>query len=435
MALSNSTDRFNGVLASLAVKAPCVAVADSNITLSGTQTVGSVAVVAGDRVLVTAQTNSVDNGIYDVSSSAWTRAADFDGNRDVTRGTLVTVNRTTGQDFFYQVTTANPITIGVTAITFLLTSDPNVSYPIIQPEIDEGLTTANINESIVPGFVERYGPNTTPGTTDMQAPFVTALGVSSQTDGPPAQLPDNECLIGSAISLDTTYDNVKVIGGGTNKSKLTKGFNGDLMTLTDCSHFEMEHVHLDGQHGTFTGKGLVFSGAGSTYPRIRECYSEAFTDSHIEFGADAGQFAKVINTDFWIGAGQGNTARGIHCAGTDTTAQQRQVSGIGGNCHIDLDGALATDISGGTVTRVEVDSACSVTIINDLSWSNSAEAMTLDGSTTIVLGCRFSVFGSPLYQIHQSGVEMFCFASACGGLGFCTGFDSGRTKLQIVSGS
>ncbi len=111
--------RVDSFIAALAIKAPCIAVSNTNLTLSGQQTVNGIAVVAGDRVLVKDQTNPIENGIYDVETSAWGRAADFDGNRDVTRGTLVTVTAVNaGSNPYYQVSSANPITIGVSAIEF-----------------------------------------------------------------------------------------------------------------------------------------------------------------------------------------------------------------------------------------------------------------------------------------------------------------------------
>ena len=48
----------------------------ANITLSGTQTIDGIAVVAGDRVLVKNQTTASQNGIYVVAAGAWTRALD-----------------------------------------------------------------------------------------------------------------------------------------------------------------------------------------------------------------------------------------------------------------------------------------------------------------------------------------------------------------------
>jgi hypothetical protein len=68
----------DGVAQGLDVKASCVAISKAaNITLSGTQTVDGVALSAGNRILVAAQTNAVDNGIYVVAAGAWSRSADM----------------------------------------------------------------------------------------------------------------------------------------------------------------------------------------------------------------------------------------------------------------------------------------------------------------------------------------------------------------------
>jgi hypothetical protein len=49
-----------------------------NITLSGTQTIDGVAVIAGDRVLVKNQTTKSQNGMYVVAAGGWGRATDLD---------------------------------------------------------------------------------------------------------------------------------------------------------------------------------------------------------------------------------------------------------------------------------------------------------------------------------------------------------------------
>lgn len=49
----------------------------ANITLSGTQTIDGVAVVASDRVLVKNQSTASQNGIYVVASGSWSRASDM----------------------------------------------------------------------------------------------------------------------------------------------------------------------------------------------------------------------------------------------------------------------------------------------------------------------------------------------------------------------
>lgn len=72
--LSYMNARLNG----LTPKAPVVVATTANITLSGTQTIDTVAVVAGNRVLVKNQTAPENNGIYVVAAGAWSRSADMD---------------------------------------------------------------------------------------------------------------------------------------------------------------------------------------------------------------------------------------------------------------------------------------------------------------------------------------------------------------------
>ena len=114
------TDRLAGLTTSVAVKAPCRVVTSSNITLSGLQTIDSEVLVAEDRVLVAAQTSSVDNGIYVVSSTAWARALDFDGERDVVNGTLVIISEGSSPGAIYKTDVTDPVVIGTDAIDFSL---------------------------------------------------------------------------------------------------------------------------------------------------------------------------------------------------------------------------------------------------------------------------------------------------------------------------
>jgi len=114
---ATSTDRLLGTLTSVAVKAPCKAVTTTAITLAGEQAVGGVACVSGERVLVAISGGSVNNGIWVVDTGAWSRAKDFDGNRDVVQGTLVLV-KPGSTSRFWQVQTEDPIIIGTTAIVF-----------------------------------------------------------------------------------------------------------------------------------------------------------------------------------------------------------------------------------------------------------------------------------------------------------------------------
>lgn len=85
----NATDAVNlayvqANLAGLSWKNSVKAMSDTNLTLSGAQTVDGVSLVAGDRVLVNGQTTASANGIYVVvDGGAWTRATDFDSTTPI----------------------------------------------------------------------------------------------------------------------------------------------------------------------------------------------------------------------------------------------------------------------------------------------------------------------------------------------------------------
>jgi hypothetical protein len=105
-------------LASGAFKSPVRAATTANITLSGTQTIDGVALVADDRVLVKNQTTASGNGIYLVKVGAWVRATDFDAWSEIF-GTSVIVDQGSTQADTVWICTANAGgTLGTTAITF-----------------------------------------------------------------------------------------------------------------------------------------------------------------------------------------------------------------------------------------------------------------------------------------------------------------------------
>ena len=92
-----------------------------NITLSGTQTIDGVAVVAGDRVLVKDQTNQTQNGIYVVASGSWTRATDADNtpSGELAGGDFsLVLEGTVNSGYGYVCSNTSAITIGTTNVTY-----------------------------------------------------------------------------------------------------------------------------------------------------------------------------------------------------------------------------------------------------------------------------------------------------------------------------
>ncbi len=121
--MATSYDSRLGTSPEEAVKAPCVGVSLTNITLSGEQTIGSVAVVAGNRWLVGGQTDSTENGIYDVSASAWTRAKDWNDAQDVVNGQLMSIPNAVYQATFTGAFNPGSTSVSITDATGFATNN------------------------------------------------------------------------------------------------------------------------------------------------------------------------------------------------------------------------------------------------------------------------------------------------------------------------
>lgn len=95
------------------IKAPCVVAAIANVaSLSGEQTINTVACVADDRVLLTAQTDATENGIWVVATGAWSRPSDWSDARDVSTGVCIPT-----PGYLYQATFTGDFVAGTSSIT------------------------------------------------------------------------------------------------------------------------------------------------------------------------------------------------------------------------------------------------------------------------------------------------------------------------------
>lgn len=98
-------------------KQPVVAATTANITLSGAQTIDTVSVVAGDRVLVKNQTAPAENGIYIAASGAWSRSPDANAwDELVSALVFVESGAQAGSAWYCPVQPGG--TLGVTAVTW-----------------------------------------------------------------------------------------------------------------------------------------------------------------------------------------------------------------------------------------------------------------------------------------------------------------------------
>jgi hypothetical protein len=106
----------DAAIVGLSWKQPVRAATTANITLSGAQTIDTVPVVDGDRVLVKDQSAQADNGIY-IVGTPWTRSPDADTYDEmVSAMVFVESGGLAGAAFYCPIQPGG--TLGVTAITW-----------------------------------------------------------------------------------------------------------------------------------------------------------------------------------------------------------------------------------------------------------------------------------------------------------------------------
>ena len=157
-------DRFD-VAPEEGIKAPCRMATTANITLSGLQTIDAIVGADGDRVLVKDQTDATENGIYQMRSTAWTRAPDWNDNSDVSSGILVALSEGSQSSDIFKVAFSGTYEVDVTAITFSATTGPGqvadqVTYENLNANGDIGFGAAQVPQGIL---VARLTENTFTG--------------------------------------------------------------------------------------------------------------------------------------------------------------------------------------------------------------------------------------------------------------------------------
>ena len=140
-------------LGGIGIKGRVRAASTANLGLSGLQVVDGVNLVVGDRVLVKNQTAGKDNGIYVVTTGAWSRSADADTAAEMTPGLMVAVEQGSSQaDSLWQLVTDGPISFGTTALVFEMVFGRNLvtagSYDIVTVS-NRGFVTGGAPRQVV----------------------------------------------------------------------------------------------------------------------------------------------------------------------------------------------------------------------------------------------------------------------------------------------
>jgi hypothetical protein len=335
----------DAAIVGLSWKQPVRAATTANITLSGAQTIDTVAVVDGDRVLVKDQTAQADNGIY-IVGTPWTRSPDADTYDEmVSAMVFVESGGLAGAAFYCPIQPGG--TLGVTAITWSNFSVAGTYFA------GTGLSLAANTFSIT-------------NTTVTPASYGSASAVPTFTVNAQGQLTAaadaNIAIAGSAIT-----------SGTIDSGRLSGSYSGitGVGTLTNLTVSNPITGSITGNAGTATTATTATSATTAT-----NIAGGAAASIPVQTGAGTTSFLAVGTN------GQVLTiAGGVPSYATPTTGTVTSVTGTGTVSGISLSGTVTS--SGSLTLGGTLDLSAPPTIGNTTPNTGAFTTLTVDDNTTL----------------------------------------------------
>ena len=238
------------------VKLNALVATTGNITLSGTQSIDGINLFANNRVLVKNQNTASENGIWVVSSGAWSRATDLDVNDELNGGVIVYIKRGTanGGKYFRLTTSSEPeMTINSTALTFSEIFDGFTLTDGDKGDIDvtsSGATWTVDTNAITTGKIA----NATILLEDIAANGASA-GQIIKYDGSAWVIANDSIGGGGAGVTDGDKGDITVSGSGA-----TWTIDADVVDSTNVGSKALSLNDLNGEWGAAAGTPLEWNG-------------------------------------------------------------------------------------------------------------------------------------------------------------------------------
>jgi hypothetical protein len=334
-------------------KQPVRAATTANITLSGNQTIDTVAVTAGDRVLVKDQTDDYENGIY-IVGTPWTRSPDANTWDELVSAMVFVESGSLGGAAFYC-----PIqpggTLGVTAITWS-------------------------NFSVAGTYFAGTGLSLAANTFS-----ITNTGVSAATYGSASAVPtiavNAQGQITSATATPIAIAATAITSGTIDSARLSGTYSGitGVGTLTDLTVSNTITGSISGNAATATTATTATSATTAT-----NLAGGATGSVPYQSGAGATSFLGIGSTGQVL-----TVAGGVPSWATPTAGTVTSVSGTGTVSGISLSGTVTS--SGSLTLGGTLDLSAPPTIGN--TTPNTIAGTTVTASTS---------FASPVFKATSS---------------------------------
>ncbi|MDC7699587.1 hypothetical protein [Vogesella indigofera] len=219
-ALDAATKQYvDNMAAGLEVKTSVRAATTANITLSGTQTVDGVALVAGDRVLVKNQATASQNGIYLVAAGAWTRTTDTDAWGELISAFVFVESGTSNADSGWVCTVDPGGTLGTTSVSWTqfagagtVTAGTGLAVSGNQVALAAGSNVLALHNLASTGMVIRTGAGTVAARTLTAGAGVTVTNGDGVAGNPTVAL--SASGVGAGTYPKVTVDAYGRVTGG-----------------------------------------------------------------------------------------------------------------------------------------------------------------------------------------------------------------------------
>jgi hypothetical protein len=334
-------------------KQPVRAATTTNITLSGAQTIDTVSVVAGDRVLVKDQSTQANNGIY-IVGTPWTRSPDADiWDELVSAMVFVESGGQAGAAFYCPVQPGG--TLGVTAITWS-------------------------NFSVAGTYFAGTGLSLAANTFS-----ITNTGVSAATYGSASAVPtiivNAQGQITSASNTSIAIAASQITSGTINTARISGSYTG-ITAVGTLSGLTVSSTIT----GSISGNAATATTAGSA--------TTATTATNLAGGATGSiPYQSAAGATTFLAAGTNGQvltlAGGVPTYATPTTGTVTSVGGTGTVSGISLSGTVTS--SGNLTLGGTLDLSVPPTIGN--TTANTIAGTTVTASTS---------FASPIFKATSS---------------------------------